>query len=60
MKQDISNNEENRIQYFHNVQRVAKILKKVYLNECKQLKKDILNLNLKKKEVIMFERSKLY
>ena len=60
MKQDILNNEKNKIQYLYSVQKLAKTLKQVYSNKCKRLKKDILDLNFKKKEVIILKRSKLH
>ena len=47
MEQDISNNEEVRIQYLHEVQRVARQLKKTYLNKYKNLMKDMFNLNIR-------------
>ena len=42
------------------MQRIAKMLKKVYSDECKRLKKDIFSLNFKEKKVIIFEKSKLH
>ena len=51
MKQKVSNNENDRIQYFHKVQQVAKILKKAYLDESKQLKEAMLDLNTSEKKI---------
>ena len=60
MKQDILNSEKDRIRHFHKVQRITKMLKKVYSDECKRPKKDIFNLNFKEKKVIISEKSKLH
>ena len=51
MKQEISDSENDRIQYFHKVQQVAKILKKAYLDESKQLKEAMLDLNTSEKKI---------
>ena len=42
------------------MQQVAKILKKAYLDESKQLKKTIFNLNTSKRKIQIFERFKLH
>ena len=47
MKQDISNSEEVRIQYLHEVQRVARQLEKTYSNRYESLMKNMLNLNIR-------------
>ena len=47
MKQDISNSEEVRTQYLHEVQRVARQLKETYSDKYESLMKDMLNLNIK-------------
>ena len=60
MKQEVPNNENNRIQYFHKVQQVAKILKKAYFDENKQLKEAMLDLNTSEKKIQIFEKSKLH
>ena len=60
MKQEVSNSENDRIQYFHKVQQVAKILKKAYLDESKQLKEAMLDLNTLRKKIQILERSKLH
>ena len=39
MKQKVSNNEKNRIEYLYKVQQIAKIWKKAYSNKCKRLEK---------------------
>ena len=36
------------------------MLKKIYSNEGKRLKEDIFNLNLKRKEVLIFKKLKLH
>ena len=48
MKQDVSNNEKERIQYFYEVQRVTSLLKQAYSDDCERLIKDMLDLNIKK------------
>ena len=60
MKQEVPNSENDRIQYFHKVQQVAKILKKAYFDENKQLKKTLLDLNTSKRKIKIFEKSKLH
>ena len=47
MKQDISDSEEIRIQYFHEVQRVTRQLKETYSDRYKSLMKNMLNLNIR-------------
>ena len=47
MKQDISNSEEVRIQYLHEVQRVARQLEETYSDKYESLMKDMLNLNIR-------------
>ena len=51
MKQEVSNNEKNRIEYFYKMQQVAKILKKAYSDECKCLEEKMLDLNIFTKEI---------
>ena len=60
MKQEVSNNKKNRIGYFYKVQQVAKIMKKVYFEESKQLRKVMLDLNRKETKKIIFKISKLH
>ena len=60
MKQEVSNSENDRIQYFHKVQQVAKILKKAYSDESKQLRKAMLDLDISKRKIEIFEKSKLH
>ena len=60
MKQEILNSENNKIQYFHKVQQVAKIIKKAHFEKSEQLNKVMLNLNTLKKEIQIFKRSKLH
>ena len=47
MEQDIPNSKEVRIQYLHEVQRVARQLKKTYSDRYESLMKDMLNLNIR-------------
>ena len=60
MKQEVSNSENDRIQYFHKVQQVARIIREAYFNESKQLKKAMLDLNTSKKKIQIFEKFELH
>ena len=60
MKQEVSNSENDRIQYFYKVQQVAKILKKAYFDENKQLKKIMLDLNTSERKIKIFKKFKLH
>ena len=60
MKQEVSNNKNDRIQYFHKVQQVARIIKKAYFNKNKQLKEIMLDLNTSRKKIQISERFKLH
>ena len=60
MQQEVSNNEKDWIEYFHEVQRVAEKIKKAYSDKCKHFEEEMLDLNISAKEIQIFERLKLY
>ena len=60
MKQEISNNEKDWIEYFHEIQKITKILKKAYSNKYKRFEKEIFNLNTSAKRINTIEKFKLH
>ena len=47
IEQNVPNSEKERIQYFHEVQRVASLLKQTYSDDYERLIKNMLDLNIK-------------
>ena len=60
MRQEVLNNENNKIQYFYKVQRIAEKIQKAYSDEHKCLEKEMRDSDISTKKIQIFEKSKLY
>ena len=60
MKPEVSNNEKDRIEYFHEMQQIAKTLKKAYSNKYKHFEEKMLDLNISVRKINTIERFKLH